>query len=58
MNVKRFLLNWAGYVLISNLETNPATPKFFLEFDFLRKHDREISRQLVKAWESQQSHET
>ena len=58
MTVKRFLLNWAGYVLISILGNEPCNSKIFLEFDFFRKHDREISRQLVKAWESQQSHET
>ena len=40
MTVKRFLLNWAGYVLISNLETNPL--KQNSKVDFSRRREKSV----------------
>ena len=43
----RLLLDWAGYLSISSLKTNPAPPKYFLEFDFSRKREKSVAN----TWE-------
>ena len=44
-----FSLDWAGYLLISDLKTNPTcmTPKLFLEFDFSRNCEKSVPN----SWE-------